>query len=240
MDLKETDILGDSIANHWYYRSKAQAMMRFLGIASTRALKVLDVGAGSGFFSRHLLTHGGANEAWCIDISYEKDSDEQESGKPLYFRRATGSMTVDLVMLMDVLEHVDDDIGLLRDYVEKVPSGTRFLLSVPAFEFLWSSHDVFLEHKRRYTLGQVEAVAQKAGLKVNRASYYFAGVFPIAAASRVWERLRRRSDLAPRSQLTRHHTLVNQALRSICSLELPFLRLNRWFGLTVFCLASKP
>ena len=58
--------------------------------------------------------------------------------------------------MMDVLEHVDNDAGLVRHYATKVPSGAHFLVTVPAFRFLWSGHDVFLEHKRRYTLAEIE------------------------------------------------------------------------------------
>ena len=51
--------------------------------------------------------------------------------------------------------------GLLRHYAAKVPSGAHFLVTVPAFRFLWSGHDVFLEHKRRYTLAEIEATMRE-------------------------------------------------------------------------------
>ena len=60
MDLKETDILGDAINEHWYYCSKAAATRRLLGDAPIT--RILDVGAGSGFFSHHLLTQTSAQE----------------------------------------------------------------------------------------------------------------------------------------------------------------------------------
>jgi hypothetical protein len=53
---------------------------------------------------------------------------------------------------MDVIEHVEDDVGLVREYANKVAPGTRFITTVPAFMWLWSGHDVFLEYFRRYTL----------------------------------------------------------------------------------------
>ena len=161
MDLKETDILGASINEHWYYRSKANAMIRLLSGVSPSI--ILDIGAGSGFFSKKLLSDTMAIEAWCVVISYESDSDDLEAEKPIYFRKSVGKVNADLVLLMDVLEHVDDDVGLLREYVTKVPRGAKFLISVPAFQFLWSGHDVFLEHKRRYRLNQMERVVRQAG-----------------------------------------------------------------------------
>lgn len=236
MDLKETDILGPDIEQHWYYRSKARAMLHML--KGTSASTLLDVGAGSGFFSHHLLTHTPTAQAWCVDISYPADSDASTAGKPVRYRRAIDTLDADLVLLMDVLEHVDDDVGLLKAYVDKVPSGSRFLITVPAFQFLWSGHDDFLEHKRRYTLKQLESVVAQAGLQVQQGAYYFGLVFPIAAGLRL---LQRKASGAPsKSQLARHHPLVNGVLRILCSLERPFMGANRIAGLTVFCLAQKP
>ncbi|HEX4552231.1 class I SAM-dependent methyltransferase [Pseudomonas sp.] len=236
MDLKETDILGDSIGEHWYYSSKAAATRRLLGDSPVR--RILDVGAGSGFFSHDLLTRTSAQEAWCVDISYLSDSDATIAGKALHYRRDIEAIDADLVLLMDVLEHVDDDLGLLRSYVDKVPSGSRFLMTVPAFQFLWSGHDDFLEHKRRYTLAQFETLSRDAGLTVQRGAYYFGAVFPIAAALRLLPSGSRAQ--APRSQLKRHHPAVNRVLKTLCHLELPLLGRNRLAGLSVFVLAHKP
>jgi SAM-dependent methyltransferase len=236
MDLKETDILGVDIEHHWYYSSKAKAMTSLLqGAAPTR---ILDVGAGSGFFSRYLLAHTTAQEAWCVDISYQADSDERENDKVVHYRRSVGAIDTDLVLLMDVLEHVDDDVALLKDYVDKVPRGSQFLITVPAFNFLWSEHDDFLEHKRRYSLGQLEEVVQNAGLAVKYGAYFFGIVFPIAATLRLTQKSS--SEGYPvRSQLTGHHPIVNTLLKSLCNVELPLMKFNRVAGLTAFCLANK-
>ncbi|MDR2364517.1 MAG: class I SAM-dependent methyltransferase [Zoogloeaceae bacterium] len=236
MDIKETDVLGDDIVNHWYYRSKAMAMTRLL--ARTRIRSILDVGAGSGFFSRHLLLQSEAAEAWCVDINYDHDSDAMAAGKPVHFRRSIDSADVDLVLLMDVLEHVDDDIGLLMEYAGKVPPGSLFLISVPAFQFLWSHHDIFLEHRRRYTLRQIEGVARRAGLDVEQGMYYFGAVFPIAAAIRITGKLFR-GIRKPHTDLKPHHPIVNEALAALSRAELRLSRHNRLAGLTAFCLARN-
>lgn len=236
MDLKETDILGADIDQHWYYSSKAKAMRLLL--EGTVPIRILDVGAGSGFFSRNLLSYTDAKEAWCVDISYQADSDESEAGKAVYYRRSVGDINADLVLLMDVLEHVDDDVALLKEYVDKAPSGSRFLVTVPAFQFLWSGHDIFLEHKRRYTLKQLEDVVRNAGLSVRCGTYYFGMVFPIAATLRIAQKTCRKSE-SPSSQLSNHNPVTNAILKSLCEMELPFLRINRAVGLTVFCLADK-
>jgi hypothetical protein len=236
MDIKETYLLGEDIGEHWYYQSKARAMTQLLGIVQPSIL--LDVGAGSGFFSRHLLEHTTAKEAWCVDISYATERDSTIDDKPIHYRHSIDANPADLVLLMDVLEHVDDDTGLLREYLDKVSSGTRFLITVPAFQCLWSEHDEFLEHKRRYTLNQLETVVRNAGLTINTSAYYFGLVFPLAAALRLTQKLVA-SKRPARSQLQGHHALINAALRAVCMAELPVMERNRLAGLTVFCLAHK-
>lgn len=237
MDLKETEILGDSISEHWYYRSKAKALSNLLG--NSPAKHILDVGAGSGFFSRYLLANSLAQLASCVDISYPQEFDDREAGKPILFRRSIEENDADVVLLMDVLEHVDDDVGLLTDYVKKAPKGARFVISVPAFQFLWSGHDVFLEHKRRYQLAQLEQVVKNAGLKVNQGGYFFGAVFPIAAVMRLIKRMTTDVNNTTQSDLSTHHPLVNSLLTAACSAEVPLMKLNRLAGLTVFCLATK-
>ena len=238
MDLKEEDILGADIGRHWYYRSKAAALRRAVGRLDPKRL--LDVGAGSGFFSRHLLAETAAHSALCVDIGYPADRDESVAGKPVLYRRDTGPTDCDLVLMMDVLEHVDDDRGLVRLYADKVPSGAHFLVTVPAFQFLWSGHDVFLEHRRRYTLPQIEQVVARAGLETIAGNYYFGGVFPLAATLRLAQNLRGGASGDARSQLKRHHAIVNSALSVVCALEAPLQRWNRAFGLSAFVLARKP
>jgi SAM-dependent methyltransferase len=237
MDLKEIDILEDQIGTHWYYRSKAKAMSNLIG--QTRMSTILDVGSGSGFFAKHLLLQTSAKEAWCVDPSYDRDSNAVEAGKDLHFRRSIGFVEADMVLLMDVLEHVDDDVGLLSEYVGKVPAGASFLISVPAFQFLWSAHDDFLEHRRRYTLRELENVVRKSGLAVTRGAYYFGSVFPIAGSIRLADNMLRRASREPRSQMKRHHPLVNGVLATLCRAELPFMKANRLVGLSAFCLAHR-
>ena len=246
MDLKESDLLGEGLAEHWYYRSKAAAARLFLGAIGPAV--VLDGGAGSGFFAKFLLGNSPAAEAWCIDIAYAEEGDSLHCGKPIHFRRsavaASGSAShpdsADVVLLMDVLEYVDDDLALLADYVGRSPRGARFLITVPAFQWLWSAHDDFLGHRRRYTLPELEDLATRAGLHVDKGAYYFALVLPLAAATRVFERLFSSAQRAPRSQLQRHGRLINGLLAWLCALELPLFPANRRLGLSAFCLASKP
>lgn len=238
MDIKEEQILGSLIETHWYYQSKARAVVRMLSGSSFDS--ILDVGAGSGFFSRYLLKNTAAKRATCVDIEYKEERNAVEAGKPLEFRKATRGCSADLILLMDVLEHVDNDAELLKTYVDEAPTGAWFLISVPAFQSLWSDHDVFLGHKRRYRLDPLEALVRDSGLTVQRGFYYFGAVFPMAALLRWMQRLTALiKSSAPRSQLKAHAPLTNSVLSMLSLAEIPVMATNRLLGLTAFCLARK-
>lgn len=239
MDVKEEDILGPDIVRHWYYVSKGRALLSFLGRLGGGML--LDVGAGSGIFSRQLLDAGRFERAVCVDPAYEAERQEDHNGRPISFVRQAAGEQPDLVLMMDVLEHVDDDVGLLAEYAAHLPVGGHVMITVPAFRFLWSGHDVFLEHRRRYTITQVEAVVRAAGLQPVRSRYFFGLLFPLIAALRLFAAWRlRRAHLQPKSDLRKAPAPVNWILVKLHGLERATLfRINRLAGLSVFCLAQK-
>ena len=237
MDLKETEILGDQVDTHWYYRAKAAAMARML--RGTTVGDVLDVGAGSGFFARHLLDHSRAAGATCVDPNYPDEHDEEQHGKPIRFVRDIDHFDGNLVLMMDVLEHVPEDAALLAGYVARVRPGTRFLITVPAMQWMWSGHDVFLEHYRRYSLRQIDRLVAGAGLHRLASSYYFGLVLPLAAGLRLGRRLIPFAAERESSDMRRHGVVVNEGLRRLCQLELPILGLNRLAGLSVMALSVK-
>src|SRR5205807_6393354 len=104
MDLKETALLGADADRHWCYASKSRALRRCF--VDRHPEHILDVGAGSGIFSKMLLRWTTAKSATCVDTGYTADWSETQDGKPLAFRRASPIEDADVVLLMDVLEHV--------------------------------------------------------------------------------------------------------------------------------------
>ncbi len=205
MDLKEEGLLGDAVATHWYYQSKAQALAACL--PKGEELRILDVGAGSGFFSRWLLERGLATEATCVDTGYTEDRDETVQGRPLAFRKSIEASDANIVLMMDVLEHVADDVGLLASYLDKLPASATVLITVPAFQFLWSAHDVFLEHYRRYTVASLAKTVRTAGAVPTHLHYYFGAIFPLAVAVRMTRRAGAadRSDMTPQTARGQRH-----------------------------------
>jgi hypothetical protein len=236
MDLKEVNLLRGDEGSHWYYASKARALQRCLNGRSPE--QILDIGAGSGFFSKMLLLQTTARSAICVDPGYPEDRSEIVSGKPIAFRRVHPAGDADVILLMDVLEHIDDDVGLLRTYAAAARMGTRFIVSVPAFSWLWSAHDEFLEHRRRYTLTHVMDMMSHAGLSPVTGFYFFGALFPAVAAQRLWRRWWT-AGTVPGSDLRQHHSVTNSILKGICLAECAIAQHNHAFGLTAFGVADK-
>jgi len=237
VDLKEQEAIGDQIDSHWYYTSKAQMMTdhirRLTGGVPVK--RVMDVGAGAGWFSRWMLREGLAETAVCVDPGYDRDWEELEAGRRLIFQRMPDGQGADLVLMMDVLEHVPDDAALLSSYLDVVAPGTPVFITVPAFQFLWSGHDVYLEHYRRYTLSRLKQTIGNAGAQADVMHYYFGAIFPAAAAVR----LARRGNQATQSDMGAVPGPVNAALKMICGAERRIMRINRLAGLSAVALCRR-
>ncbi len=238
MDLRELQNQKD-FNDHWYYVSKARAIRVLLNRIEFRS--ILDVGAGSGILSKLLLETTAATEACCVDTGYIEESEEFFLGKRILRTKAIDRSDAELVLLLDVLEHVRDDISFVREYAGKVSPGTQFVISAPAYQSLFSTHDVFLGHYRRYTASSLEACIRAGGLTILRTRFFFLFILPTVACMRLISRLRMKATKseAVSSDLKSHGKLTNRALIQAHRLESAFFRFNRFAGLSVLCLATK-
>lgn len=146
-----------------------------------------------------------------------------------------------LILMMDVLEHVDDPVALLASYVASLPHGGAVFVTVPAFQWLWSGHDVFLEHKRRYILQEIESMVKSVGLNVIYGRYLFGLLFPLVIGLRLKDRMRLDSGrMEATSALKIYPQWINRALVLVHDLErMVLLPFNRVAGVTAICLAEK-
>jgi Methyltransferase domain len=216
MDLREVES-GVDPSTHWYFKSKARLLRSF----GNRPIRVLvDVGSGSGYFAQVAARSCSPREVIQVDPHYEAESESNEEGtlfrklkeKPQSFSQ------VDAILLMDVLEHVEDPQKLLMKYVEDCGSGCEYLITVPAFQFLWSDHDDFLGHYKRYRRHEIEELVSSCGLTVMSSGYFFSMIFPLAILQRkLLSRIFSRSGKG--SSLRKSSPLVNWFLQLICSIE---------------------
>lgn len=142
----------------------------------------------------------------------------------------------DLVALLDVLEHVDDDVGSLRSLGTRLNDDGRLILTVPAVPWLWSRHDELHHHKRRYTPQTLERAVREAGLSVKKMGYFNSLLFPVAVGQRGVHRLFKRDAALDR----RPAPVINALLRSIFAAErfiLPWLKFP--IGLSLYAVVGS-
>jgi SAM-dependent methyltransferase len=129
----------------------------------------------------------------------------------------------DVVFLLDVLEHLPDDAGALREVHRALAPGGLVFVTVPALRFFWSWNDDAIGHQRRYARGDLVDVAQKTGFEVLDARYFMFLLSPMLLASRILSRPRKGEDAWQRVAET--HTVpirpVNEALSAIFGAESP-------------------
>lgn len=125
------------------------------------------------------------------------------------------------LLLLDVLEHLDDDAAFLGRLAEFLPSGRLLLLTVPAHPFLWSSHDVVLGHRRRYRADELQRLWSGLPFTQRFFSPFNALLFPPMAAYRLLGLGKRGAD---ESNLRRTPALLNAALHRLFAVERHWLR----------------
>jgi SAM-dependent methyltransferase len=147
----------------------------------------------------------------------------------------------DAVCAFDVVEHCKDDVLALAELTRVLAPGGRVLLSVPAYPWAWSDHDVRAGHHRRYTRPTLEDLVGEAGLRILRSTYAFAAVFPLFVAERAARRMRGPALQPADSRLPSVSPRAEGVLLRLSALDRRMLR--RWdlpFGSSVFLAAMKP
>lgn len=237
MDLRE---LGSGVnpADHWYYISKSKLLGRY---ASRRFRRVVDVGSGSGFFSSVVQKLCTPDEIIQVDPNFEFESVSVIGTTTLrrLCETPTSLVDADLVLLMDVLEHVQDPEGLLRSYIDRSGINCEFLITVPAFNFMWSDHDVFLGHYKRYRRQELDEMVTGCGLEILSSGYFFSFVFPIAIFQRkILGNFKRSSSRG--TALRKSSLVVHRLLSFVCLIEYLIWRgCSKIPGLTVVVFAKK-
>ncbi|HXU06361.1 MAG TPA: class I SAM-dependent methyltransferase, partial [Polyangia bacterium] len=123
-----------------------------------------------------------------------------------------------VVTCLDVLEHLDDDVGGLRAIGALLAPGGQLVATVPAYDWLWSGEDVISAHRRRYTRERLLDAARAAGFEILFASYFFASVLPGAAAV-VWGRRLFSRDWQAQTNLDAHPRWLGGLLRAVTAAE---------------------
>jgi SAM-dependent methyltransferase len=242
MEAREIDEMRRLEDRHWWFVGKRLLVASLLGDALARpGLRVLDVGCGTGGVLAGL---GGGIRPFGVDRSTLALAHCRARGLSAVACSSAGDLpfaagSFDVVMLLDVLEHFADEQKLLAEIRRLVRPGGRVLVSVPAFQFLWSQHDVVLQHIRRYRAGQLQEVLERARLTIERLTYTNAVALPPAVVVRgILQRFGLMSGEGG-TDFREHGALVNQSLVGAYRLEARAVArgLRVPFGLSVAAVA---
>ena len=188
------DRMAEHDATHWWYRARREVLADVIArkVALPGDARILEIGCGTGH-NLAMLAHFGDVDAIEID-AHSRDIASQRLGKPVGDAPlpALSGITenqYDLVALLDVLEHVEDDRSSLQSIAKRLRAGGTILITVPQFPWMWSGHDVANHHQRRYTKASLRAVIAAAGLKINLLQSFNSLLFPLAAADRLLARI---------------------------------------------------
>lgn len=229
---------------HWWFEGRRrvirEVMRRHLLPRARRRL--LDVGCGTGGMFPLLAEFGEIDGAEAspdaLARARRKFPDRRIESCDLPSKLPEG--TWDVVTAFDVIEHLDQPIDSLRSMRQRLPFDGQVVVTVPAFQFLWSHHDVVNHHRRRYSRMELVSQLSSAGLRVTFCSYFNTLLFPAVAAARLVEKvlpagLIKRND----SDLEETSAPINRVLTSLFGSErLAVGRTQLPFGVSLIAVAQ--
>ncbi|WP_079575923.1 class I SAM-dependent methyltransferase [Krasilnikoviella flava] len=229
-------------SDYWWYRTRAHLLRTVLGAYADDAADVLDVGSADGPSVGWLQ---GQRHHVTLDIDprgLASGSGVCGSATALPFEDSV----FDVVGAFDVVEHCDPEAVVLAEVRRVLRPGGCFLLTVPAYQWLWSDFDVRNGHVRRYTRGRAVAALEGGGFEVLRATYAFASTFPAFVVERLARRARglvRRDGghAADIVRLPRTSPVVDRVLTALGTVDDRVLaRRDLPFGSSVVVAARRP
>ena len=176
MDPKYAEQYLEFFEKHWWWRARAELIIETLQRLrpSTGWNYILDVGCGEGLFFPRLRQFGlveGIEPAWRMEN--ERNADGNHIYTCSFDQNFQPPHKYSLILMLDVLEHLQDPIGALRHARELLEPNGTILITVPAFRTLWTNHDVLNHHFTRYTKAGLGQLTASAGLRIIEARYFF-------------------------------------------------------------------
>lgn len=216
MDFVEaTNIDLQKESEHWWIRTRFQyidlALEKFRG----DDLSVLEIGCGTAQNLAYLRNESPFKDRITrmvgVDLNLPDGFKRGDlTDKDLLLNDQKGIPTdkkFDLIIMLDLIEHLSDPVALLKEYKEYLNPEGRLLILVPSFQSLWSQHDVALGHVKRYTCAIMDQETKEAGFKKITAGYLFSIFFPVVYILRRF--FRDNSGESGESDLKLPHPFVN-------------------------------
>jgi len=230
---------------HWWFVARRQIIAQvILRLNLPKNAQILEAGCGTGGNLQMLSRHGQVAAMELDEIACQLANQRRVT----HVKRGSlpddipFTSQYDLILILDVIEHLDDDLSALKALYHKLKPGGYLLVTVPAYQFLWSEHDEINHHKRRYQFKHLKQVVKTAGYQVVYGSYFNTFLFPLVIIIRFVGRLLPKQN---KNQLSSDLVLpskpVNQFFKWLFASERHLInRLYLPFGVSVLLLARKP
>ena len=184
---------------HWWYRARREVLRELIRrrISLPADARILEVGCGTGH-NLPMLGAFGRIDAIEVDGAAREIASRRLGhavmDAPLPRLPGVPAHAYDLIAMLDVLEHVEEDRAALVSLAERLRPNGRILITVPAHPWMWSAHDEVNHHQRRYTRRTLAKTVADAGLRLEMLSWFNSLLFPLAAAARLAGRVTGRED----------------------------------------------
>jgi SAM-dependent methyltransferase len=236
------DRMAELDQHHWWFLARRrilEALIRRV-VRPAHKARILEVGCGTGH-NLAMLKMFGRVDASELDHGARAVANKRLPRRVKQAKLPDLSMFerngYDLIALLDVLEHVPDDLASLRAIHRRLKPGGALLLTVPANPWMWSAHDAAHHHFRRYTRKQLEQLFLRSGLEVQLLSYFNTLLFPLVAAARVAAKMLGRDS----ANDTLPGEAVNAVLNKVFGLEAGIVgRLPMPFGVSLVAVVRRP
>ena len=230
MDIKEAGSISlKDERKHWWIQTRYNYIDKAIAFLQRDKIDVLEIGCGTGqnmWFLRNQSRHTKKINSligFDPELSDNFKMENQHSADRFTNNLSKIKPGFDLILAMDVLEHIKNDHDALEKWQNLLNKDGVMLITVPAFNILWSYHDQFLGHKRRYTQSTLLSVARSCRLKPLYLSYAFSYLFPVMYLMRKLFKTNQKSDLAL------PNTFINSILKIMGKIEY-YLGGGRFFG----------
>lgn len=232
----------ESEDKHWWFIGRRQIVSKILdGLALPENAAIFEVGCGSGgnlpLLCRYGKVYGMELDETAIAYARKRRIGTIVPGR-LPDAIPFPEVRFDLMLMTDVLEHVAEDVLSLEILFARLKPGGYLLLTVPAFQSLWSRHDEVHHHQRRYNRSRLRDIVVKAGYEIVLASYINTFLFPAIATWRLLHKLLKKDEAG---DLWMPPVMVNRLLATFFGSEGYVLKLFPLpVGISLLVLAHKP